>query len=75
MQEIPPEEWATVEGKPGTPRYAKARQDFISSHLDRRIRKAEEVPADPAAPAPPAPPAGLTGSAAAGETAAPRRVR
>ena len=28
VQEITPEEWATVEGKPGTPRYAKAREAF-----------------------------------------------
>jgi tRNA nucleotidyltransferase/poly(A) polymerase len=50
VQEITPEEWATVEGKAGTPRYAKARQDFISHRLDRRPpRKPEE----PAAPAPP----------------------
>jgi tRNA nucleotidyltransferase (CCA-adding enzyme) len=50
--EITPEEWATVEGKPGTPRYAKAREAFISNRLDRRVRKPAEpevAPPDPVA--------------------------
>jgi tRNA nucleotidyltransferase/poly(A) polymerase len=57
VQEITPEEWATVEGKPGTPRYAKARDEFVSHRLDRRPpRKPEEVPAAEAAPVAPPPP-------------------
>jgi tRNA nucleotidyltransferase/poly(A) polymerase len=36
IQEITPEEWATVEGKPGTPRHHKAREEFIAIRLDRR---------------------------------------
>ena len=46
VQEILPEEWATVEGKPGTPKYIKARDEFISVRLDRRPKK-PEVPAVP----------------------------
>ena len=52
VQEITPEEWASVEGKPGTPRYAKARDAFVANRLDRRIRK----PAPPEAPPEPPPP-------------------
>lgn len=52
VQEIPPEEWAAVEGKPGTPKYAKARDAFISYRLDRKVKK----PAPPEAPPPPPPP-------------------
>jgi tRNA nucleotidyltransferase/poly(A) polymerase len=52
VQEITPEEWATVEGKPGTPRYAKAREAFVANRLDRRVRK----PTAPEEPPPPAPP-------------------
>ena len=52
VQEITPEEWAAVEGKPGTPKYAKAREDFVSNRLDRRPpRKPPDEPATP----PPAP--------------------
>jgi tRNA nucleotidyltransferase/poly(A) polymerase len=48
VQEITPEEWATVEGKPGTPKYNKARHDFTSHRLDRRPpRKPEPPPAEP----------------------------
>jgi tRNA nucleotidyltransferase (CCA-adding enzyme) len=57
VQEITPEEWATLEAKPGTPRYAKQRDEFIANRLDRRPpRKAEEPPPTTAAPAPPEPP-------------------
>jgi len=52
VQEITPEEWATVEGKPGTPKYAKAREDFISNRLDRRPPR---KPPEPVPPPPPAP--------------------
>src|ERR1017187_4743204 len=51
VQEITPEEWAAVEGNPGTPRYAKARDAFVSNRLDRRVKK-PPVPEEP----PPAPP-------------------
>jgi tRNA nucleotidyltransferase/poly(A) polymerase len=51
VQEIPPEEFAKVEGKPGTPKYNKAREDFIGVQLDRRPKK----PPEPT-PAPPPPP-------------------
>jgi hypothetical protein len=53
VQEITPEEWATIEPKPGTPKYAKAREEFISEILNRKPKKPveEEVPPPP----PPAP--------------------
>ena len=56
IQEITPEEWAAVEGKPGTPKYVKAREAFLTDRLDRRPKKpvVEEAPA----PAPPAAEAG-----------------
>lgn len=44
VQEITPEEWATVDAKPGTPRYAKARDAFISVRLDRRPKKPAPQP-------------------------------
>ena len=53
LQEITPEEWATVEGKPGTPKYAKAREDFIANRLDRRVKKPPEPPPPPTPPPPP----------------------
>lgn len=43
LQEITPEEWATVDGKPGTPKYQKAKDDFITYRLDRRPPKKVEV--------------------------------
>jgi tRNA nucleotidyltransferase/poly(A) polymerase len=52
LQEITPEEWATIEAKPGTPKYTKARDSFIALRLDRKVKK----PAVPEAPAPPASP-------------------
>lgn len=57
LQEIPPEEWATIEGKPGTPKYTKAREDFITIRLDRRPKKVEAPP-----PPPPPPPQELVGA-------------
>lgn len=57
VQEILPEEWATVEGKPGTPKYNKAREDFVSHRLDRRVKK--PVP-PPELPPPPPPPSSWT---------------
>jgi tRNA nucleotidyltransferase/poly(A) polymerase len=49
VQEITPEEWASVEGKPGTPRYNKAREEFLANRLDRRPPRKPE----PVAPPPP----------------------
>jgi tRNA nucleotidyltransferase/poly(A) polymerase len=57
VQEILPEEWATIAGKPGTPKYAKAREDFLTVRLDRRPKKVEPPP-----PPPPAPPQELVGA-------------
>ena len=51
VQEITPEEWASIEGKPGTPKYLKARQEFTSHRLDRRPPKKPEPP--PEVPPPP----------------------
>jgi tRNA nucleotidyltransferase (CCA-adding enzyme) len=45
--EIPPEEFAAVEAKPGTARYLKARETVISHWLDRKPKKPEEEPAPP----------------------------
>jgi len=47
IQEITPEEWASIEAKPGTPKYAKARDEFITRHLDRRPKKPETPPPAP----------------------------
>ncbi|HUB81202.1 MAG TPA: hypothetical protein VMB03_20510 [Bryobacteraceae bacterium] len=55
LQEITPEEWATIEGKPGTPKYNKARDTFIAVRLDRKPKKPpvpEPVPTAPATPPP-----------------------
>jgi tRNA nucleotidyltransferase (CCA-adding enzyme) len=55
LQEIPPEEWDTIEGKPGTPKYNKARESFIAVRLDRKVKKPpvpEVAPAPPPAPPP-----------------------
>jgi tRNA nucleotidyltransferase/poly(A) polymerase len=56
VQEIPPEEFAKIEGKPGTTKYNKAREDFIAIQLDRRPKKAPEPTP---APAPPPEPPGM----------------
>jgi tRNA nucleotidyltransferase (CCA-adding enzyme) len=47
VQEILPEEWAAIEGKPGTPKYNKARDEFVSVRLDRRPKKPEPPPLPP----------------------------
>ena len=53
VQEITPEEWATIEPKPGTPKYAKAREEFISEILNRKPKKpVEEEVAPPPPPVP-----------------------
>jgi hypothetical protein len=68
IQEITPEEWAAVEGKPGTPRYLKARDAFVSNRLDRRPKKPPVEEAPPLEP----PPAEL-GAGARGPGAGPVR--
>jgi len=71
LQEITPEEWATVEGKPGTPKYNKARDSFIAIRLDRKVKKPPVPEAVPAMPPPPPPPS----SWSTPETALARRGR
>jgi tRNA nucleotidyltransferase (CCA-adding enzyme) len=47
VQEIPPDEWPVIDAKPGTPKYIKARDEFLTKYLDRRPKKpapAEEPP-------------------------------
>jgi tRNA nucleotidyltransferase/poly(A) polymerase len=51
VEEITPEEWATVEAKPA--RQQKAREEFIANRLDRRPPR-KPAP-DPLPPPPPAP--------------------
>jgi len=70
LQEITPEEWATVEAKPGTPKYKKAREEFIAYRLDRRVKKPPEPEVPQPAPAGPAPSSWTTP-----ETAMARRGR
>jgi tRNA nucleotidyltransferase/poly(A) polymerase len=55
IQEITPEEWATVEGKPGTPRQQKAREEFIADRLDRRPPRQPETEETPDAAGAPEP--------------------
>jgi tRNA nucleotidyltransferase (CCA-adding enzyme) len=73
LQEITPEEWATVEGKPGTPKYNKARDSFIAIRLDRKVKKPPVPEAVPAAPTPTPPPPPSSWSTP--ETALARRGR
>jgi tRNA nucleotidyltransferase/poly(A) polymerase len=58
VQEILPEEWATVPGTPGTPKYNKARDAFVSNRLDRKVKKPAPPPEAP--PPPPPPPSSWT---------------
>ena len=53
VQEIAPEEWATVPGTPGTPKYAKARDEFITRRLDQKVKKPVEPVPEPPPPPPP----------------------
>jgi tRNA nucleotidyltransferase (CCA-adding enzyme) len=53
IAEITPEEWDSIPVKPGTPKYAKARETFIGQRLDRRPKKVVVEPTAP--PAPPVP--------------------
>jgi len=57
VQAITLEEWAMVQGQPGTARYAKAREAFLSSRLDQRPKKPAppEAGAEPEPAGPPAP--------------------
>jgi hypothetical protein len=64
IQEITAEEWAALEGKPGTPRHHKAREEFIANRLDRRPPRkpaALETPLPAGVPSP----VGAPGPAAA----------
>ena len=70
LQEITPEEWATVEGKLGTPKYKKAREEFIAYRLDRKVKKPPEPEVAPVPPPGPAPSSWTTP-----ETAMARRGR
>jgi tRNA nucleotidyltransferase/poly(A) polymerase len=45
--EISQEEWASIPVKPDTPKYAKARDEFITNRLDRRPKKPAPVEAAP----------------------------
>ena len=42
MQEVPPSEWAALEGQPGTPKYNRSLQAMLASRLDARPRKPPE---------------------------------
>jgi tRNA nucleotidyltransferase (CCA-adding enzyme) len=44
IQDIPPEEWATLGAEPGTPKYAKAREEFLTERLNRKPKKEEPEP-------------------------------
>ena len=50
IQEITAEEWAALEGKPGTPRHHKAREEFIANRLDRRPPRQPEAPPETPGP-------------------------
>ena len=69
IQEITAEEWAALEGKPGTPRQHKAREEFIANRLDRRPPRkpaTPEIPGPAGAPAPAGPPSPAAAPAEAG---------
>jgi tRNA nucleotidyltransferase/poly(A) polymerase len=53
VREITPEEWASVEGQPGTAHYAKAREAFIASRLDQPPIQPASPESEPAEPPPP----------------------
>ena len=53
-QEFPAAELQTIEAKPGTPKFEKAREALLLAHLDRRPRKPPVLP-------PPPPPVESTG--------------
>jgi hypothetical protein len=47
IEEITAEEWAALEGKPGTSRQHKAREEFIANRLDRRPPRKPATPETP----------------------------
>jgi len=49
IQEVPPGDWETIEGQPGTPKYVRNRQAFLAARLDVRP-KPPEAEAEPAVP-------------------------
>ncbi len=54
LEGVTAEEWAGVEGQPGTAKHTKARDEFITHRLDRKPPKPPEPPAgELPAPAPP----------------------
>ena len=55
LAEITPEECASITVKPGTPKYAKARETLIGQVLDRRPKKVVEPTPEPAPPPVPEP--------------------
>jgi hypothetical protein len=57
IQEVTAEEWAALEGKPGTPRQHKAREEFIANRLDRRPPRQPAAPENPEPVGAPGPPA------------------
>jgi tRNA nucleotidyltransferase/poly(A) polymerase len=60
VQEITPEEYATIEVKPESPKYAKARAAFVANRLDRRPPKKPTEP-ELLPPPPPPPPQAMAG--------------
>ena len=52
VQEIPPEEFAALDVKPGTPKYQKARDALVANRLDRRPPRVNPADAPPAPPPP-----------------------
>jgi len=75
VQEITAEEWAKVEGTPGSPRYQKARHEFITQRLDRRPPKPPALPQAPPPEPPPAPAPSRGSGWRAQPGVAPRRAR
>jgi tRNA nucleotidyltransferase/poly(A) polymerase len=75
VQEITEEEWAALEGKPGTPRHHKAREEFIANRLDRRPPRQPATPETPALASAPGPVGAPGPPAAPVETGIVRRTR
>ena len=59
IAEITPEEWASIPVPLNSPKYAKARDEFIGKRLDRRPKKIVEPP--PEVPPPPPPQQAIAG--------------
>jgi tRNA nucleotidyltransferase/poly(A) polymerase len=75
IQEITAEEWAALEGKPGTPRHLKVREEFITNRLDRRPPRPPEEPETPGPAGTPGPVAPPSLAAAPVEAGAVKRTR